>query len=85
LTAEVLEWRVACEGARASFSIASNSTRTTASNSRSGRSSGGVDMLWTVPAGTHGPVTLRVAAATSMGNVTITAAVLNASYGATNP
>ena len=54
-------WKAQCGGTRASFKSSSSA----------------VDMFWTAPSGTSGPVALRVAVATSMGNLSISAAILN--------
>jgi rubredoxin len=63
-----IHWDVACDGSRASFMSPPGVA---------------VDVLWAAPSGDSGggdgAVTLRVAEATSMGNITVAAAVLNAS------
>ena len=58
------KWTVTCDGSRASFMTPRNAP---------------VELLWMAPLNATGPVALRVAEATSMGNLTVNAAVLNAS------
>lgn len=61
------QWKVQCAGTRASFVSRTNAA---------------VDVLWTAPPrgpAAAGAVTLRVAEAMNMGNLTVTAAVLNVS------
>ena len=57
-------WSVACEGSRASFVSSANAA---------------VEVVWTAPAAAEGSLAIRVAEATGMGNLTISAAILNAS------
>jgi rubredoxin len=60
------EWALRCGATRASFM------------SNNASAAGAVDLLWTAPR-VAGPVALRVAAATAMGELTVNIAVLNAS------
>jgi len=55
-------WTGQCDGTRASFKSAQDQP---------------VDLLWEIPRNATGAVVLRVAAASQMGNLSITAAVLN--------
>ena len=57
------KWKVACDGSRASFMTPRNEA---------------VVLLWTAPPGANASIALRVAEATGMGNLTVTAAILNA-------
>ena len=68
------QWRTQCNGTRASFSSGASVDGVSSSNSKAS-----VAMLWAVPKDAYGPAVLRVATATSMGNVTINAAILNRS------
>jgi rubredoxin len=58
------KWKASCEGSRASFMSPENAA---------------VELLWAAPPDASGSVVLRVAEATGMGNLTISAAVLNSS------
>lgn len=57
-------WRTQCKATRASFASASGAP---------------VSMIWAVPPAARGPIVLRVATATTMGNLSVNALVLNAS------
>ena len=78
------DWRLQCANTRASFatttpSNASSSTpnkqTSTHDSKKAANGTTSVEMLWTAPVA-EGAVTLRVAAATSKGNISVVAAVL---------
>jgi|EP01044_Picomonas_judraskeda_P011463 rubredoxin len=58
------KWKVSCAGSRASFMSPNNAP---------------VKLQWAAPSDASGSIVLRVAEATSMGNLTLSAAVLNSS------
>ncbi|CAE7556360.1 unnamed protein product [Symbiodinium natans] len=70
LPGAVGKWQLKCDGTRASFVSETNAP---------------VDLFWTAPKDSSEAVALRVAAATSMGNLTLNAAVLNSRAKSTLP
>ena len=69
--ADISKWQLKCDGTRASFASETNSP---------------VNLFWTAPENSNNhAVALRVAAATSMGNLTINGAVLNSTAHALPP
>ena len=70
-------WRTQCSDTRASFAVGTSTPNLDASVAKNGTA---VEMLWTAPpldsAGGSRVVTLRVATATSKGNISVVAAVL---------
>lgn len=63
-------WRAQCNASRASFVSTSGAA---------------INVFWTVPRAARGTAVMRVAAATKMGNLSVSAAILNASASADPP